>query len=250
VGPVGRHGRIGHRGERGEGGFRGPAGPAGPQGYAGLNGLVGPIGPAGPMGFMGLRGPIEGRLVFKGEGKKDNDTDMVVRGADVYRRQTAPAKPPPPRPAPRPAPAPMPPRPAGPKYGPFQEGAAGPPPAPKPKNRRQENKEERQERRQENHGRARRAPKRDATAEEEAAHDRKTIDAAVANNGKTSERRKELAQRNRDRKAAREAAKGGVPTASANIRDPAAAGPSDHGEHQHHHTGHRKMHDDDFSTGM
>jgi len=192
---------------------------------------------------------------FKAAGRKGTDTDMVVKGGDVYRRQAAPEKAPPPKPAPtpRPQPAPMPPRPQGPKYGAFNEGAAGPPPAPKPKPkaRRQENKEERQERRQENHGRARRAPKRDATAEEEAAHDRKNIDAAVANNRKTSERRKELAQRNKDRKAAREAAaKGAVPAASANIPDPAAAGPSNHGEHQHHHTGHRKMHDDNFATGM
>ncbi len=44
---------------------------------------------------------------------------------------------------------------------------------------------------------------REATAEEEAAHDRLNIDAAVANNRKTAERRKELAQRNRDRKVAR-----------------------------------------------
>ena len=90
-------------------------------------------------------------------------------------------------------------------------------------------------------------------AEREAAHDQDNIDAAVSNNKKTGELRKQLAQRNRDRKAAREAklneARGGkVPAASANIPDPAAAGPSNHGHH--HHTGHRHMHDDNFQTGL
>ena len=67
--------------------------------------------------------------------------------------------------------------------------------------------------------------------------------------------RKQLAQRNRDRQAAREAKlnesrAGKVPAASANIPDPAAAGPSNHSEHAHHHTGHRKMHDENFATGL
>jgi len=51
--------------------------------------LVGPIGPAGPQGPRGDRG-IRGNMDFQfnavGRGA---DTDIVVRGADVYRRQAA-----------------------------------------------------------------------------------------------------------------------------------------------------------------
>ncbi len=273
-GPSGKNGKEGLRGEqgvrglqgkkgvRGEVGFRGAPGRRGAEEYAGLNGLVGPIGPAGPQGPQGNRG-IRGNIdyVFNADGR-GADTDMVVRGADVYRRQAAPhaAAPPKPKPAPAPQPAPRPrappfkaekkpfpnePKADIPKGNPFQGGgfhggAEGP--APKPKNRRQEKPEERQERRQEQHKRpGRKAPVKPATEEDERAHDQANIDAAVANNRKTSEMRKQLAQRNRDRKAAREA----------NLNESRAGKmPVNHGEHPHHHIGHRKMHDDNFTTGL
>ncbi len=95
---------------------------------------------------------------------------------------------------------------------------------------------------------------KEQTEEGERAHDQANIDAAVANNKATTARRKQLAQRNRDRQAAREAKLNEsraekMLAASANIPDPSAAGPSNH-EHSHHHTGHRKMHDDNFATGL
>ena len=275
-GPAGKNGKDGARGLqgkkgiRGEVGFRGPAGRRGAEGYAGLNGLVGPIGPQGPMGLSGMRGPML-PVEFKATGR-GADTDMVVRGADVYKRQAAPhayvpkAKTAQPSPAARPQAPPFAarqvPKPAKDnpfkakaepfKGGGFHEGAAGP--APHPKQRRNEKPEEKQ-RRREDFKRPGKAPRREATAAEEAAHDQKNIDAAVSNNRKTSEKRKELAQRNRDRKAAREAKlnesrASKMPSASSNIPDPGAAGPSNHSEHAHHHTGHRRMHDDNFSTGL
>ena len=95
-----------------------------------------------------------------------------------------------------------------------------------------------------------------ATEEQERKHDQANIDATVANNKKTGELRKELAKRNRERKAAREAAKGeklaekrgGVPSGSANI--PANQHESSGSGHHHHHTGERHMHDDHFRTGL
>ena len=217
------------------------------------------------MGLSGLRGPML-PVEFKAAGR-GADTDMVVRGSDVYKRQAAPlayvppkAKPAAPSPAPRPQAPPFAAK-DNPfkaksepfKGGGFHEGAAGPAP-PRPKQRRDQKPEEKQ-RRREDFKRPGRAPRRDATAAEEAAHDQKNIDASVSNNRKTSEKRKELAQRNRDRKAAREAKlnesrASKMPSASSNIPDPGAAGSSNHSEHAHHHTGHRKMHDDNFSTGL
>ena len=145
---------------------------------------------------------------------------MVVRGADVYRRQAAPHVAPEPKPKPKPAPAPharpqvpplkaeKKPYPEAKQGNPFQGGAfhGGAAPPPKPKHRRQvlEQPHEREERRQEQHQR-RKAPVKPATEEDERAHDQQNIDAAVSNNRKTAELRKQLAQRNRDRKAAREA---------------------------------------------
>ena len=145
------------------------------------------------MGFMGLRGPIAGPLMFKADASRDSD--MVVRGADVYRRRAAPEgrAPPAPKPAPKPkGPDPKPGQAYGepaPGYGPFNAGAHGAPPKAQPKKE---------------------APKPKAKLNE-------------ARGGK-------------------------VPAASANIPDPAAAGPSNHGHH--HHTGHRHMHDDNFQTGL
>ena len=166
---------------------------------------------------------------------------MVVRGADVYRRQAAPHVAPEPKPKPKPAPAPharpqvpplkaeKKPYPEAKQGNPFQGGAfhggAAPPPPPKPKHRRQvlEQPHAREERRQEQHQRQRRkAPVKPAIEEDERAHDQQNIDAAVSNNRKTAELRKQLAQRNRDRKAAREtipneSRAGKMPSGSAHI---------------------------------
>ena len=190
----------------------------------------------------------------------------------MYKRQAAPHVVPEPKPKPKPAPAPEPkpkPKPApasepkpkpqpAPAPGPFQHDAShgGAAPPPQPKHRSREHPHEREKRRQEQYQRPRRrAPVKPSTEEEERAHDQKNIDAAVSNNGQTSEMRKQLAQRNRDRKVAREAKlnesrAGKVPSSSANIPDPSAAAPADRGEHTHHHKGHTKMHDDNFATGL
>ncbi|DBA70012.1 TPA: hypothetical protein ACH3X2_012362 [Trebouxia sp. C0005] len=140
-------------GREGTGERKGFLGPRGDQGFAGLNGLVGPLGPAGPQGPRGLRGDrgLNGNIGFEFKAKNDDNTDMVVRGADVYRRRAAPEgrAPPAPKPAPKPkGPDPKP----GQAYGelapgPFNAGAHGAPPkaqpkkeAPKPRGREKKQK--------------------------------------------------------------------------------------------------------------
>lgn len=280
----GARGPRGVKGDRGKAGFggkkgdRGMRGLKGANGYAGLDGLVGPLGPAGPQGprgDRGIRGNIEYEFNAPGRGA---DTDMVVRGADVYRRQAAPEHAPPPKPAPPPKfPGPMPPKPPpGPKFGGFNAGTGPPPQAqPKPpKGRKQENKDQRQERRQERKeeksnkkGRAKEGkgdfPKGHkyhgmTEAEAEAKHEADKL-AKLHNPASKEENKMRAIKLNRElinkaranKKAADLAAKvGAVPSGSANIPDPNAAGPSHRSEHAHHHTGHRHKHDDNFATGL
>ena len=134
--------------------------------------------------------------------------------------------------------------------------------------RRQRNRQRQEERRERREGfrnpggearRPQRAERREASAAEEAAHDNANIEMTNRNNRATGDMRRELAERNRQRKAAREAAKaeaaaarrGGVPSGSANIpANQHESGPSGHGHEHHHHTGHRNMHDPHFRTGM
>ena len=132
--------------------------------------------------------------------------------------------------------------------------------------KRKENKKKEEERRNiredfrnpGGQGKPKKAPVVPATEEQERKHDQANIDATVANNKKTGELRKELAQRNRERKAAREAAKGdklaekrgGVPSGSANIPANQHESSGSGSGHHHHHTGERHMHDDHFRTGL
>jgi len=79
--------------------------------------------------------------------------------------------------------------------------------------------------------------------------------AKAANKKQAIEKNRALIAKAIEEKAADAAArhaskKGAMPSGSANIPDPNAAGPSNHSEHHHHNTGHKHMHDDNFSTGL
>lgn len=165
---------------------------------------------------------------------RDNMGNEIVSAGDVVKNDK-------PKPAPKPAAA----RQAMPE---FKANDAGPAPRKRPDKKKEER---RQERRENARPKPRKAPRREATAEDEAHHEaeiqRKTHADKAAG-------RKEAIRRLREDRAERR--KGNItvereahkkqhhPSASANIPNH-QAGPS---EHRHHHTGHKKMHDDDFST--
>ena len=206
-------------------------------------------------------GPKKMEIERPGRVKKEvarKDAELLgtelVGAADVLHKAPKPAA------APKPTAAPKPAATAAPKPNPFKMGVARD--EPKPKERKRENnqrqKEVKREERREGFQRHKRAPRRAATAAEEAAHDQKIIDDSVRNNKSTGELRRQLAQRNRDRKAAREKEakfaekRGGIPTGSANIpaNQHESGGSGHHKEHHHRHTSEHKMHDLDFRTGL